>query len=252
MKWTDIPSGQTNGAFQRLMVAFGDQADIIVGKINTDEKVAQRVAALCLNNGYEPSTSQVKAREIMGKNFFGIEEAQKHLGVTPTKTQLGYLAEIPFSEEVLTACKDTHVLVAVLPMTILEVRGKVEKKLFYSHEDAWYNNQAFANEKAELGWHLIRKTPVENSTAKNWREQQALLSKDEETPTARIMVYTMIGHFLAAGERLFEKIYVRCVDLDSDGYRVLVGDFGAKGLLVHSYWDDDRYGGIGLSAARKQ
>ena len=252
MKWTDIPSGQTNGAFQRLMVAFGDQAHTIVEKINTDESVAQRVATLCLNNGYEPSTSQMKAREIMGKNFFGIEEAQKHFGVTPTKAQLGYLAEIPFSEEVLTACKDTHVLVAVLPMTLLEVRGKVEKKLFYSHEDAWYNNQAFANEKAELGWHLIRKTPVENPTAKNWKEQQALLSKDEEAPTASVLVYTIIGHFLATGERLFEKIYVRTSSLDSDCGRVYVGVFDSGGLDV-SYWSDAyRYDGLGLSGARKQ
>lgn len=252
MKWTDIPSGQTNGAFQRLMVAFGDQAHTIVEKINTDESVAQRVAVLCLNNGYEPSTSQMKAREIMGKNFFGIEEAQKHFGVTPTKAQLGYLAEIPFSEEVLTACKDTHVLVAVLPMTILEVRGKVEKKLFYSHEDAWYNNQAFANEKAELGWHLIRKTPVENSTSKNWKEQQALLSKDEETPTASVLVYTIIGHFLATEERLFEKIYVRTSSLDSDGRRVLVGYFDSGGLYVYDWYDDDRFDYVGVSASRKQ
>lgn len=252
MKWTDIPSGQTNGAFQRLMVAFGDRADTIVEKINTDEKVAERVATLCLNNGYEPSTSQVKARKIVGKNFFGIEEAQKHFGVTPTKAQLGYLAEIPFSEEVLTACKDTHVLVAVLPMTFLEVRGKVEKKLFYSHEDAWYNNQAFANEKAELGWHLIRKTPVENSTAKNWKEQQAILSKDEETPTASVLVYTIIGHFLATGERLFEKVYVRTSSLASVGRRVDVGRFGAGGLDV-SFWNDDRRDdGLGVSASRKQ
>ena len=84
MKWTEIPSGQTNGAFQRLMVAFGDRADTIVERINADEAVAQRVATLCLNNGYEPSVSQAQAREIMGKNMFGVEDAQKHVGITPT------------------------------------------------------------------------------------------------------------------------------------------------------------------------
>lgn len=253
MKWTEIPSGQTNGAFQRLMVAFGDRADTIVERINADETVAQRVAMLCFNNGYEPSTSQVQAREIMGKNFFGIEEAQKHFGVTPTKAQLGYLAEIPFSEEVLTACKDTHVLVAVVPITILEIRSIAKKQsdrtLFYSQD--WYDKQAFANEKAKLGWHLIRKTPVENSTAKNWKEQQALLSKDEETPTASVLVYTIIGHFLATGERLFEKIYVRTSSLDSDGDRVFVGRFDSLGLYVDLWSGGDRHDGIGVSAGRK-
>ena len=152
----------------------------------------------------------------------------------------------------LTACKDTHVLVAVFPLTILEVRGKVERKLFYSHDDAWYNTQAFANEKAGMGWHLIRKIPVENSLSKNWKEQQALLSKDEETPKASVLVYTIIGHFLANGERLFEKVYVRTSSLDSGGDRVFVGDFWSGGLIVSNWDDDDRDDDIGVSAGRKQ
>jgi hypothetical protein len=99
---------------------------------------------------------------------------------------------------------------------------------------------------------LVRKEPITNSTSKTWNDQQALLSKDEETPTARIVVYTMVGHFLATGERLFEKIYVRCVDLGSDGSRVGVGRFDAEGLYVNCCWGDCRYDSIGLSAARKQ
>jgi len=85
-----------------------------------------------------------------------------------------------------------------------------------------------------------------------WNDKQALLSKDEETPTARIVVYTIVGHFLATGERLFEKIYVRCVDLDSDRRRVYVGRFGAEGMYVDMYWGDVPNDRIGLSAARKQ
>lgn len=254
MKWTEIPSGQTNAAFQRLMVAFGDRAGIIVDRINADETVAQRVATLCLNNGYEPSTSQKLACEIMGKNFFGIEEAIKHFGINATKQQLAYLSEVPFSEEVLTSCKDTHILVAVFPLSILDIRGIVKKQsdqtLFYSQD--WYDKEAFAKNKGEVGWQLVRKESIANSTSKTWNDQQALLSKDEETPTARIVVYTMIGHFLATGERLFEKIYVRCVDLHSDGYRVYVGRFDSKGLLVNGWYDDYRIDSIALSGARKQ
>jgi hypothetical protein len=102
-----------------------------------------------------------------------------------------------------------------------------------------------------VGWHLVRKTPVSNSTSKTWLEQQAILSKDEETPTARVMIYTMIGHYLATGERLFESIYVRCSDVDSGGLRVCVGGFGADGLRVSHDWDGYRYGVLGVSSARK-
>ncbi len=45
-----------------------------------------------------PTTSQKCAREIMGKNFFGIDEAIKHFGINPTPQQLAALSEIPFSK----------------------------------------------------------------------------------------------------------------------------------------------------------
>ena len=108
-----------------------------------DNVLAQMVIRLIANGGFEPSTSQKRAREIMGRNFFGVEEAITHFGVNPSKQQIAYLAEVPFSEEVLASCKDTHVLAAVFPMSILDIRGKVERKLFCSHDDAWYNKQVF-------------------------------------------------------------------------------------------------------------
>lgn len=194
----------------------------------------------------------IRAREIMGKNFFGVEEAIKYFGVNPTKQQLAYLAEIPFTEEVLRACKDTHVLVAVFTMSILDIRGKVERKLFYSHDNAWYNKEAFAKNKGEVGWQLVRKAPIADSTNKTWNEQQALLENVEETPKAQVIVYTTIGHFLATGERLFENVYIRCSDLDSGGHRVDVGCFDADSLSVGSWSDDTRDGDLGVSAARKQ
>ena len=65
------------------------------------------------------------------------------------------------------------------------------------------------------------------------------------------MVYTMVGHFLATGERLFENTYVRCSDVDSDGVRASVGDFSARGLLVYHWGDDLCLDSFGLSSARK-
>lgn len=213
--------------------------------------LAAKVVRLLKNGGFEPSTSQKRAREILGKNYFGVEEVIKHFGVNPSKHQLAALAEVSFSEAVLKECANTHLLVAVFPLSILDIRGKVERQLFYRHEDSWYNNQAFAKDRGEVSWQLVRKTPVPNSTSKNWADQQALLAKIEETPKAQVMVYTIIGHYLATGERLFDNIYVRCLDVDSHGNRVLVGYFGAEGLYVNYNWDDGRYGYLGVSSARK-
>ena len=216
-----------------------------------DPDMRKRLVRFWLSGGYEPTTMQKLAREIMGKNYFGIEEGAQYFGVKPTRTQLSALTEVPLTEAELRECKDTHVLVAVFPLSVLEIRGKVERSLFYNREDAWYNKQAFAKDKGEAHWQLVRKTPVENSTNKTWQDQQALLAKNEETPTAQVMTYTIIGHYLATGIRLFENVYVRCSDVDSGGSRVYVGFFGSGGFGIGDGSDGDRDDGLGLSSARK-
>ncbi|MCR4284061.1 MAG: hypothetical protein NUV64_01955 [Parcubacteria group bacterium] len=257
MDWKRIPAGTLNAASQRFWGALGDDAGDVARLINLDETYLTLLTDFAKNQSLGGKTLSniypqwVRAREIMGANFFGVEEAIRHFGVNPSRAQITALSEVPFTEEVLESCKDTHVLVAVLPMSILNIRGKVERKLFFSHDDAWYNKQAFAKDKGEVGWRLVCKTPVPDSTSKTWDEQQATLDKNDETPKAQVMAYTIIGHYLATGERLFENIYVRCSDLDSDGDRVNVGSFDVGGLSVSYYWDYSRYGYIGVSSARK-
>ena len=251
MKWTQVPAGDINAANQRLWVAVGDSADEVAARINTDPEFVASITQLLINGDNKSSTILEVAHEIMGRNFFGIAKAMKHFGVNPTKRQLAHLAELPFSEETLIASKNTHVLVAVFPMSIIDIRGKVERKLFYSHDKIWYNKEAFAKNKGEVGWHLVRKAPVANSTNKTWNEQRALLLKDEEAPTARIVVYAMISHLLATGGHLFGDVYVRCSDFDSAGYSVHVGEFFDRGLIIGNSWYGNRSRDVGLSAAKK-
>lgn len=252
MDWNTAPAGVINGASQRFFVALGEDASEVATRINNEPAFLLQLALFAKNGGFEPSTSQKKAREIMGTNMFGIDDVIKHFGVNPSKAQLAALGEVPFSEETLEACKATHVLVAVFPMSILDIRAKVKGELWqaFFNQD-WYNKEAFAKDRGEIGWHLIRKTPVENSTNKTWSDQQALLGKDDETPKARVCVYTIIGHYKATNERLFEKIWVRCSDLGSVGDRVSVGVFDGKGLFVGNDWGGSRDGHLGLASARK-
>jgi hypothetical protein len=186
----------------------------------------------------------------MGKNMFGIEEAIKHFLVNPMRQQLAALSEIPFSEDVLRQCKNTHVLVAVFPLSILEIRKMVKDKGLFRNQD-WYNKQSFAKDKGEIGWRLVCKTELPNSTSKTWQEQQPLLGKDDKIPTAQVTIYTIIGHFLATGKRLFKKVYVRTSSADSDGYRVYVGGFDSAGLCVDGGWVGGRFVSFGVAAARK-
>jgi len=210
-----------------------------------------RMIEMIQSNGSKSAISQKHAREIISRNFFGIEEAIKYFGINPTHQQLAALSDVPFSEALLEQLKDTHVLVAVFPLSILEVRGKVDPKLFYNHEDAWYNEEAFAEESGEANWQLIRKVPVDNLTPKDYQEQQALFSNDDIVPSAQAMVYAIIGHYLATGEWLIKQKYAITSSVDSRGNCVYVTDVGSNGLGISDYWDAVFYDNEDLSSPRK-
>lgn len=215
--------------------------------------LALKVVELIQNSGLQQSRSQEQACAIMGKNFFGVLEAIKHFGVTPSEQQLTDLSVVPFDTEVLKSCKDTHVLVALFPLSILDIRDRVERKLFSRHQNAWflYEQESFAKEKGTVSWQLVRKTEVDDSTKMQWTEQQALHSLDEETPTALVLVYTIIGHFLQTGERLFKNVSVRTSSLDVCKGHVRVGSF-TDDLSIEDGHDSARYNILGVSSKKSK
>ena len=201
-------------------------------------------------------TSHERASKIMGRNLFSTFAAQDFLHICPTKRELGSFDEIPFSEEVLTACRETHILVAVFPISICELDYKLTNerliRLVGSERHERFSTEAFANDRGKAGWHLVRKTPINNSTGETWEQQRLLLGQDEETPSARVMIYMIMGHFKATGERLFEQIGVRCSDRDSDGLHVVVGPFISDGLrVVKNHSPGLRFGLLGLASEKK-
>jgi hypothetical protein len=246
-------------------------------KLAHDELLFRDVVALVMNDGklvqparttiaYKPTPSQIRAGEIMGKNFLGIEDAMSHYGAAYTADQLAMLAEVSIDgvsgadlEAMFEECKNTHLLVAGFPMTIVDIRkktpGKKPKKSFYSYQDAWYNTQAFAtDELVRFCWHLIRKTEVENSRGAAFEAQWRLLGPEDYVPRACDLVYAVVLYFMVTRERLLASRYIRCIDLSSDsGGRVHVGFFGADGLNIVDYWgdNDNPEDYIGLSSARK-
>jgi len=189
-----------------------------------------------------PFISQERAKEIMGKNFFGIDEAIRYLGIcaitqedfmtllgipftaetiaaidkyglNPMKQQLNALYRVPFSEERLLQDKDTHVLVAVFPISVLEIESNITNKRIFRLPDR-YRQFTFANERHEASWHLVKKYHVEGSTGTDWKNakslkvQKELLGSLDKLPTARVILYTILGTYLSTGEILFNETTV--------------------------------------------
>ena len=214
-----------------------------------DNELAEKIVRLVRNNGIKPSTSQKRARRIMGKNFFGIEEAIKYFGINPTQRQLVALSQIPFCKEVLERSKETHVLVVVFPLSILEIRGKSHTGMFRD-DQTWFNDESFAKEPGEIGWQLVCKTSIGSASEANWnKETKILLGDDNEVPIAQVVVYTIVGHYLATGERLFEEYCVQTKSIDSDYMRVYVGNFDRRGLFIHGAREPRI--AMGVASARK-
>jgi hypothetical protein len=172
-----------------------------------------------------------------------------------TDEQITALAESLPSEDVLKWCKDNGYAVIPAPptaMSTLNVR-KIQSIHFYTKTGGWYADQKFAHEdKMSFGWLATKKTPVSNSTSKNWNEQNKLLSALEKVPNAAEMSWFITTYFEVRGIRLFENVYVRTTSsLDSDSHRVDVGFFDAEGLNVDVWHDVSRSGHLGVSAGRK-
>jgi hypothetical protein len=263
MKWTAIPAGELNAAEQRLRVALGEDAGNVASRINADPLFARVLAdqlkdiARQLDDKKYGSVNPnwQRAHKIMGENFFGVEEAMKYFGVNPSNQELVSLWRIPFPWTTLRELKDSHILVAEFPLTIVQIMDRVGSKLFDTNQ-SYYSRMSFANEPGWVSWHLIRKTAAPGSKSKTWEEQRKLLNKSDRVPATRQMVYAIIGYYLVANKKLFPTIRVRTssrwYEWTDNSPHVEVGGYGLKAPAILSLNETDRLGlaNIGLSSER--
>ena len=133
--------------------------------------------------------------------------------------------------------------------SLLELRAEygIGGEGFYNN--SWWKNKAFASEKPPKGVYEIELG--EDLTNLSFKEQEAKLKKGFTPIHPAILADFILSTYKKTKERFLEKIWCRTSVLGSGGYRVYVGDFDESGLGVYRGLDDDRYGDIGLSCARK-
>lgn len=88
-----------------------------LSRLRSDSNYAKRVAAFILSGGISGSVHQKIAQQIMGNNFWGVEEWSSIYGVNFNQKHLRRIAEFPWSEEILNGpcpfwthrrIRDTH------------------------------------------------------------------------------------------------------------------------------------------------
>ena len=132
-----------------------------------------------------------KAERIMGKeNFLGLEAIKATFDFTPN---IKDIPKIPFDEKTLKRAKELNQYLVLRinttsgkePLTMEkmnELKGgktKDEGKIFYSSiadgklkDDTWYKNEdLYTKETPTMGWALVSKEVIPNSTSKNYLNQ---------------------------------------------------------------------------------
>lgn len=194
------------------------------------------------------SCTLAEAAQIMVNNFHGPAAVTKHLGIKLGRSK--QWQTVPFSSNELQAVADTHVLVAAPAVSIMDIHA-VASHAFYSDRDPWYgeSRQTFAHEKCQPGWYLVSVDEVPGSTNKRWDDQRDMVQQPDFVPVANVAAYAWVLHYMATGERMFARVWVRTDSVTADGSRVYLSG-RVSGLGIY-YWIDSAFSNIGVVSARK-
>ena len=187
-----------------------------------------------------------EAKEIMGKNFIGVDELRKMKEMRlriPTE-----LLEIKFSVDALNEKKDDYLLMLGLsefdngePVNIrnmIRIFGKdpeIKEPCFYNQD--WYEKEDFIDAQMENQWFLIKKDVFEDSRAKQPDE----LQKKYRFPSAVKCCYSFFITWLCKDIKLWYHDFVWCCDKDHNEDRIYVGKYhdvdgvNKNGFSIHRH-----------------
>lgn len=196
---------------------------------------------------------EAQAVQIMGgrRHVRGALDVEEHYEVCYTPEQSLQLQRIPFNATTLRRCKETHVLVAGYPFSLMDIFRKFFPSI-YGWELPWYWDRPFACEhRVCIRWYLIRKDPLGNSTSRQWNRQLALLSANEGVPRACELVHAgLLCNWPKANIFLPHFNRVRCSDrVSSSSHIVSNGRISAQSTLNER--DDVRSRHIGITSSWK-
>ena len=169
---------------------------------------------ICLANNvaYGPRCSEPSRASNYGKEFLVLRK-QKYFNIVPTEEQLLTLSKSHFPMPHLGSAARRICLFRYfrfLPMCVRKQRIILPFR--------WFVTEDFAK-RGDASWQLVRKTPFEFLNVP-MSDQLILMNDNEDVPSARIMVYAIIGYFCLPAN-VFEQTNVRCSDIDLTDFRVV-------------------------------
>lgn len=140
---------------------------------------------------------------------------------------------------------NTKLTVEFPGLSLLEVWDKYQ---YLMYPQTWFNDEAFAKEKAPAGIYELR-IPA-TSFDKTYDEQMKLAAEDEDLVHPAVLLYGILSHFESNGERVLKNSWARTSGRDSVGSLVYLGYFDSEGANVRRDWPGIRRGALGACFSR--
>lgn len=170
--------------------------------------------------------SQNRAAQIMGdRNFFGVRQVTELLGIRPSPDQLEALRMVPYNQSTLRDCKETHVLIPDLGLSIEDMRRQVAPAAFQPCVRNWLfaSFEVFATDRRDTGWRLLCKNPMILSEAIPEHSMNPP-PLDDEIANSGFLVYVMtLWRCLMSQSFWPDLIFLSSDSLEGEG-PIVVGD----------------------------
>lgn len=189
--------------------------ELVISKIEAQSVIEQggvmqeHLTHLLLQIGSGDTPSQAAARAIMGTNFYGLPEVVRHFGQV-TIEQRVVLSRVPFSEQILRDCADSHVLFLDMGQSIVSMAYQFSNFMGHIWESGRLARYGFATNTAAPTWRLIRKTTIPRSVNVAVHRQGEVLREHDMIPGPREVFCLCLLHRLEGHGRLMNHRYALC------------------------------------------
>ena len=227
---------------RRLMEA-GISFDELQSPI-TNPDMRERLVKYWKSGGYSLTENHKKARDTMGSNFVGIEDAVEIFKITPTNDQLRLLSNIMFKERDLILRRDRHVLIPIFPLPISYLVSKFPSLVSIGTK---FRKSDFYTQIVSPKWVLVEKEPIIDSYSSTWEEQRTIFQKkDKLTNISHLSVFVLIYTFILCRKKYISFCHNHCSRCnDSFEDNKLIVNFGKQISLCTGY-DSTTYSDTGI------
>lgn len=153
-------------------------------------------------------TSVQEAKMIMGRHFVGLAQIidRFNLGLAPSDVR--GLDFVPYPKDFLWKLHWSHLLIAGVPVSMLETRQAAYRKVVAKLGDFSYDSQHFATRRMVARWYLVSKDIASGSLYKTMQEHDARIFNDPmcERLGAPETAYVVAVARLLASEQMLRNV----------------------------------------------